>query len=178
MTDHWKPMTDTTCYVHPQRPTTLRCNQCERPICPSCAVRTPTGYRCKECVRGQLKKFDTAQWVDYVLGFITAALLGGLSSLLVGLVGSMAGFFAFLLIAAGTSTAGAIIAEACRFVTRRHRSRPLFLTVAAGMIVGALPALLSVLLTMNIFGLVFLGIYLFVAVPIVYSRLSGFQFFK
>ena len=47
-----------------------------------------------------------------------------------------------------------------------------------GMIVGALPVLLSVLLTMNLFGLVFLGIYLFVAVPLVYSRLSGFQFFK
>jgi hypothetical protein len=171
-------MTELTCYVHPNRPTTLRCNKCERPICPSCAVRTPTGYRCKECVRGQQKIFDTAQWVDYVLGFITAAVLGGLSSLLVGLIGSMAGFFAFFLIAAATSIAGGIIAEACRFVTRRHRSRPLFITIAAGMIVGAIPVILSTLLTMNIFGLVFLGIYLFVAVPIVYSRLSGFQFFK
>jgi len=172
--------TDTTlyCYVHLNRPTTLRCNRCERPICVSCAVRTPTGYRCKECVRGQLKIFDTAHWFDYVAGFFTAAVVGGISSLLVGLIGSMAGFFAFFLIAAATSTAGVIIAEACRFVTRRRRSRALFITVAVGMVVGAIPVIISTLMTLNIFGLVFLAIYLFVAVPIVYSRLSGFQFFK
>ena len=167
-----------TCYVHPDRPTLLRCNNCERPICTSCAVRTPTGYRCRECVRGHRKLFDTATWVDYVAGFFTAAVLGGISSLLVGLIGSMAGFFAFILIAVATSSVGMRIAEACRFVTRRHRSRALFITIAVGMIVGALPVVISTLLTMNIFGLVFLAIYLFVAVPIVYSRLSGFQFFK
>ncbi len=173
-------MTDTplTCYVHPDRPTLLRCNNCERPICTSCAVRTPTGYRCRECVRGHQKLFDTATWVDYVAGFFTAAVLGGISSLLVGLIGSMAGFFAFILIAVATSSVGMLIAEACRFVTRRHRSRALFITIAVGMIVGALPVVISTLLTMNIFGLIFLAIYLFVAVPIVYSRLSGFQFFK
>jgi hypothetical protein len=171
-------MTDSYCYVHPNRPTTLRCNNCERPICAQCAVRTPTGYRCKECVRNQLKIFDTAVWYDYVLGFVVAAVLGGISSLLVGLVGSMAGFFAFLIIILGAPTAGGIIAEACRAVTRRHRSRPLFMTVAAGMVVGALPVIITTLLTMNIFGIVFLAIYLFVAVPIVYSRLSGFTFFK
>ena len=173
-------MTDSplTCYVHPGRTTLLRCNNCERPICTSCAIRTPTGYRCKECVRGQQKLFDTATWVDYVAGFVTAAVLGGISSLLVNLIGSMVGFFAFFLIAAGTSTAGVIIAEACRFVTRRHRSRALFITIIAGMLLGAVPVILTTLLTMNIFGLVFLAIYLFVGVPIVYSRLSGFQFFK
>ncbi len=173
-------MTDTplTCYVHPTRTTLLRCNNCERPICTSCAIRTPTGYRCRECVRGQQKLFDTATWVDYVAGFITAAVLGGISSLLVNLIGSMVGFFAFFLIAAGTSTAGVIIAEACRFVTRRHRSRALFITIIAGMLLGAVPVILTTLLTMNIFGLVFIAIYLFVGVPIVYSRLSGFQFFK
>jgi hypothetical protein len=173
-------MTDTplTCYVHPARTTLLRCNKCERPICTSCAIRTPTGYRCRECVRGQQKLFDTATWVDYVVGFITAAVLGGISSLLVNLIGSVAGFFAWFLIAAGTSTAGVIIAEACRFVTRRHRSRALFITIIAGMLLGAVPVILTTLLTMNIFGLVFIAIYLFVGVPIVYSRLSGFQFFK
>lgn len=173
-------MTDTplTCYVHPARTTLLRCNNCERPICTSCAIRTPTGYRCRECVRGQQKLFDTATWVDYVAGFITAAVLGGISSLLVNLIGSVAGFFAWFLIAAGTSTAGVIIAEACRFVTRRHRSRALFITIIAGMLLGAVPVILTTLLSMNIFGLVFIAIYLLVGVPIVYSRLSGFQFFK
>ena len=56
------------CYVHPNRETSLRCNNCNRPICASCAVRTPTGYRCRECVKGQQKTFDTSEWYDYVLG--------------------------------------------------------------------------------------------------------------
>jgi hypothetical protein len=47
-------MTETVlhCYVHPNRETSLRCNNCDRPICAACAIRTPTGYRCRECVRG------------------------------------------------------------------------------------------------------------------------------
>ena len=29
------------CYIHPNRPTSLRCNRCERPICAEDAVLTP-----------------------------------------------------------------------------------------------------------------------------------------
>ena len=63
------------CYVHPNRETGLRCNRCERPICADCAVLTPTGYRCRECVREQKKVFDTAEWYDYLLGFVVAVVL-------------------------------------------------------------------------------------------------------
>ena len=71
-------MTETTtetlyCYVHPTRETALRCNNCNRPICAACAVRTPIGYRCRECVKGQQKAFDTSEWYDYITGFIVAA---------------------------------------------------------------------------------------------------------
>ena len=55
------------CYNHPQRETMLRCNRCERPICSECAVLTPTGYRCKECIRGQQKTFDTSRPLDLPL---------------------------------------------------------------------------------------------------------------
>ena len=55
------------CYVHPDRETLLRCNNCERPICTQCAVLTPTGYRCKECIRSQQKKFETAENSDLVI---------------------------------------------------------------------------------------------------------------
>ena len=34
-----------TCANHPDRETLLRCNKCGKPICISCAVRTPVGYR-------------------------------------------------------------------------------------------------------------------------------------
>ena len=171
-------MTETLfCYVHPTRETSLRCNNCERPICASCAVRTPTGYRCKECVRDRQKTFDTAEWYDYALGFIIAAVLSGIAAGLVTLVGSI-GFFGLLIISAGASTAGVAIAEGVRAVTRKRRSRPLFITVAAGVVAGALPVILVQFIAGNIFGIVFQVIYLVIVTPIVYTRLSGIQLFR
>lgn len=172
-------MTETTsdtlyCYVHPDRETGLRCKRCERPICASCAQRTPTGYLCRECVRSHHKSFDTAEWYDYALGFITAAFLSGVAAFLVTLIGGI-GFFGWFLIAAGAPLAGAVIAESVRLVTRRHRSKNLFITVAVAVAVGALPVALIQLLTMNLFGMLFQVIYLVIAVPLVYTRLSGIQ---
>jgi len=128
-------------------------------------------------VRGQQAKFDTTEWVDYVAGFFTAAILGGLASVLVGLVSGI-GFFGWFLIAAGAPTAGIVIAEAARFVTRRHRARALFITVIVGSILGTVPAILLQLFFMDLYGLLFLIIYLVIATPIVYTRLSGIQIFK
>jgi hypothetical protein len=47
-----------------------------------------------------------------------------------------------------------------------------------GVVVGALPIALTQLLTLNLFGVVFQVIYLVIAVPLIYSRLSGIQLFK
>jgi hypothetical protein len=173
-------MTDSTtlyCYVHPTRETTLRCNNCERPICAQCAIRTPTGYRCRECVKGQQKIFNTSEWYDYIGGFIVAALLSALGAFLVTLIGGI-GFFGWFLIAAGAPTAGVIIAEGVRLVTRRRRSRTLFITVAFGVVLGALPVILFQLLRFDVFSILFQIIYLVIAVPVVYSRLSGIQLFR
>lgn len=162
------------CYVHPDRETSLRCNKCERPICAQCAVRTPTGYRCKECVREQKKIFDTAEWYDYMLGFIVAAFVSGVASFLVTLIGGI-GFIGWFLIIAAGPVAGVAISEAVRFVIRRRRAKPLFYTVVAGVVIGALPVLLTQLLGMNLFGILFQVIYLGITVPTVYTRLSGIQ---
>jgi len=165
------------CYVHPSRETSLRCNNCNRPICASCAIRTPTGYRCKECVRGQQQTFNTAEWYDYIIGFVAAAFLSGIASFLVTLIGNI-GFFGWFLIAAGSPTAAALIAEALRAALRKRRSRNLFITVAAGVVLGAVPTLLFQLFTFNIFGIIFQVIYLVIATPVVYTRLSGIQLFR
>ena len=165
------------CYVHPNRETALRCNNCNRPICASCAVRTPTGYRCKECVRERQKTFDTSEWYDYVLGLIVAGALSAVATFLVSLIGGI-GFFGWIIIFAGAPTAAVMIAEGVRLVTRRRRSRPLFITVAAGVVLGALPVILYQALTLNLFGILFQVIYLVIAVPLVYTRLSGIQLFR
>lgn len=164
----------TFCANHPGLETSLRCNKCGKPICAKCAVRTPTGYRCKECVRGQLKVFDTAQWYDYLLGFITAGVLGFLASLLAHFVSGLS-FIGWILIIIGAPTAGMVIAEGVRLVIKKRRSRALFITIAVAMVLGALPVIIVNLISFNLFGLIFQGIFLFIATPVVYTRLSGIQ---
>ena len=175
-------MTETTtgtlyCYVHPTRETSLRCNNCNRPICASCAIRTPTGYRCRECVKGQQRLFDTSEWYDYLTGFVVAALLSAVASFLVTFVGGI-GFIGWFLIAAGAPTAAVAITEGVRMVTGRRRSRALFITVVVAVVLGALPIILLQVFSMNLFGILFQVIYLVIAIPVVYSRLSGIQLFR
>jgi membrane associated rhomboid family serine protease len=38
------------CYRHPTRETYIRCNRCDRPICPECMVSAAVGFQCPECV--------------------------------------------------------------------------------------------------------------------------------
>jgi hypothetical protein len=164
----------TFCANHPTVETSLRCNRCGKPICARCAMRTPTGYRCRECVRGQQKIFETAAWYDYPLGFGAAALLGFAASFLASLVSNLS-FIGWILIVVGSPTAGIVIAEGVRLVTRKHRSRALFLTVVGAVVLSALPIIALHLLRLDLFTLIFQGIYLFISVPVIYSRLSGIQ---
>jgi DNA-directed RNA polymerase subunit RPC12/RpoP len=151
---------------------TLRCSKCGKPITPQEAVQTPTGYRCQECVRRQQKVFDTSKPLDAVLGFLIAAIL----SLIGGFITDRIGFFTFLLAPA----TGVGIAEAVRFVTKKRRSKRLFRLTAAGVIVGGLPLILVkgffLLGSLSLFTLLDLGyqiLFLVLAVPSAYYRLSG-----
>ena len=160
------------CANHPGVETTLRCNRCEKPICTKCAVLTETGYRCRECVRGQQKLFETAQWFDYPLVFLVAGGLSFFGSLLVTRIG----FFTILLAPA----AGFVIAELCRLVTQRRRSKRLFQFAALASILGAAPIVLITLVgilfsgSLNSWlGMLWLGIYLFTVPSTVYTRLRG-----
>lgn len=128
------------CANHPGRPTTLRCNRCEKPICSRCAVLTPVGYRCKECIKGQQAAFETARWWDYPAAFLIAALGVGLGVALLRFIG----YWGFLVAPA----VGGGLAEAVRAAVGRRRSRKLPLAAAAG---GALGVLFN--LTLAGFGL-------------------------
>jgi hypothetical protein len=162
------------CANHPQRETYLRCNRCDKPICSECAVLTPTGYRCKECIRGQQKIFETATWTDYPLSIIIAGALGFAGSLLV----SFLGFFALL----AAPIAGFIIGEGVRWVTHRRRSKRLFQVAAASAGIGSLPLLLINLAGLmlgtglnSLISIALQGIFTFLIVSTVYYRLSGIQ---
>lgn len=162
------------CYVHPNRPTTLRCNRCERPICTADAVRTPTGYRCKNCVRELQKTFDTAVWSDYLIGLGLTVVLSFIASAIISAISFIGGFFLILISVGIAAGAGTLIANILLRVIRR-RSRALFFVIAASVVLGALPVALFFLLSGNFFSIIWQGIYVIVATPTVYARFSGIQ---
>ncbi len=155
------------CANHPDVETTLRCNRCEKPICAKCAVLTPTGYRCKECIRGQQKIFNTATWIDYPLVFIVVAVLAFLGSLIADRIG----FFVILL----GPIAGGVIAEVARWVTRRRRSRELFIVATIAAVVGCIPEGLQFALQFSLFGLIWHLAYTILMTSAFYTRLAGIR---
>lgn len=160
------------CTWHPDRETYLRCNRCEKPMCVDCAVKTPTGYRCKECVRGQQKIFETAITQDYVIGILIALALGYIG----GLIATRISFFVIFL----APFAGGIIAEAVRKVIQRRRSKKLFQAVTAAAVIGgmisAIPLLLGLLFgSINLFGIIWMSVYLVLMTSALYYRLAGIQ---
>jgi hypothetical protein len=155
------------CANHPDVETTLRCNKCDKPICAKCAVLTPTGYRCKECIRGQQKIFDTATWVDYPLTITVVAILAFLGSLIAYRIG----FFVILLAPA----AGGVIAEIARLITHRRRSRRLFILAGVAAVVGCLPLGVQFILQLNLLGLLWHLAYAILMTSAFYARLAGIR---
>lgn len=140
---------------------------------------SPTGYRCRECVSSRQKVFETAQTIDYWLAFPAAAILSLIGSLFVARIG----LYAILV----GPIVGTIIAEAVRFVTRKRRSKKLFLTAAAGVIAGCAPTAIfrlfmmgagayfagAEMLVYSAPSLVYLAIYAGLAASTLYYRLAG-----
>ena len=151
------------CANHSTVETMLRCNRCSKPICTRCAVQTPVGYRCKECVGQQQAVFYSGGPLDYVIAGVISLVLGGVASYLMTLLGAW--FFAIIL----GPAVGIGIAELVRLAVRRRRSRYLWIVVAAAMVVGSLPALLLALF--SLWSLVTLGLFLVLAVGAAAARL-------
>ncbi len=146
------------CTVHPTVETTLRCNKCGRPMCLKCAVRTPVGYRCKECVRGQQQVFFNANAADPFVQGAIGLLLGGVAAALAALItrslGMGLGFIGWLIAFWAGSAVGAGIADVAHRAVRRRRSRYGWLVLAgsiaaSGLLVSII--LLSLSLTQAIF---------------------------
>lgn len=163
----------TYCANHPDVETNLRCNNCGKYICAKCAVRTPTGYRCQECVRGHQKKFETAVVTDFFIAFVVSLVLSTIGGYFVTRIG----FFTILLAPA----AGSIIAETVRAATSRRRSPRLFLIAAVGVAAGGAIFVLQpmfLVLTGNVNFLLrslWPLLYTALATSTAYYRLSGIE---
>ncbi len=161
------------CYYHPDRPTTLRCNKCGKPICTECAIRTPVGYRCPDCVREQQDKFYTATSSDILKG-ATVAFLGGMGiGLVIYLVARFLGpfgFFGFLIAFFLGPALGGAVAEMVRRVMGKRHARRFPIVGVIAMIVGIfIVALGSGVL---FWAIITTGIVLVLAATTFYARLK------
>jgi hypothetical protein len=129
----------TFCEVHPDRETSLRCNKCGRLMCPDCAVSTPVGYRCKQCVRKHDDKFFNAEPNDYV---IIAAACGILSAIAAAIVQQIA-LPALLLIFVAIPVGGGIAELGLRLIKRRRGRQTANVALASIIIGGIIGALID-----------------------------------
>ncbi len=159
------------CYRHPQVETGLRCNRCNRPICPKCARRTPVGFRCPECIREQENKYYSGGNLDYL---IAGAIAFPLSLVAAGLFTLILGNFGIWAIFLGVIVAPAVagfIAEAVRRGVGKRRSRYLAHTAAGSLILATVPFLLFLLLMGNFWGLIAPAIFLALGSATILARL-------
>lgn len=173
------------CTNHPTVETLLRCTRCNRPFCVRCLVRTPVGYKCKECLNVQQAGFYTATLVDYAIAGIVsffASIVGGAIAVVVG------GLFLLLEIFYAPIAGGAI-SEAVWRATSKRRGRYIWFAACGMFIVGSAfgamlypliaaitlgrGILLGAILVSSLRSLFNLGflIYLALAIGTVYARL-------
>ena len=163
------------CANHPKVETLLRCNRCGKPICTRCAERTPVGYRCSECVRGQQAVFYTATKTHQATGSVVALLLG----ILLGVVAYFAGQLSWLALFIAP-VAGGLAGEGIFRASGRKRARR-FDWIASGLVaLGALLAFLALYVVLRVLLRGYLDIWLLLwgllfialAVGTAYARLK------
>ena len=156
------------CYRHPDTETLLRCGNCDWPICVQCVVQHPVGIRCVECARSRrLPTFDVtpmyyARAVGAALGIGVGGIIGlVLLSLLVVPLGYV-GFYVRWLALVGF---GYLMGSGVSLAVKHKRGRGL--QWVAGVGVAATVLVAAPLLGLgpnNLFGLLILGVAVYVAV--------------
>jgi hypothetical protein len=121
----------TFCAVHPDRETSLRCNKCERLMCSQCAVQTPVGYRCRECINQIQAGFYNANQADMIITFAVTAVLTGIGGVIVAAVNV---WILFVIIIGFPF--GGFVAEMAMRLTKRKRARNSAVIAAGGAVVG------------------------------------------
>jgi hypothetical protein len=116
------------CYRHRDRETWIRCGRCDQPICPSCAMQGPVGFRCRECGTPAFDPLTSFTARQIVLGALVSLVAGSFAGLVASRVGFFGVFIAFF--------AGGMIAEAVTRVTGYKRGPVMWAIVFGGIVVG------------------------------------------
>ncbi|MBC7240940.1 MAG: tetratricopeptide repeat protein [Anaerolineae bacterium] len=129
------------CANHPTVETVLRCNRCNKPICVECAVQTPVGYRCKECVAELQAHYFNAQAWDYpVAAAVTLFLSIFVGAFLPWLMSMLPYGWLFVFFLTPPISGG--IAEAARRAVGRRRGKYTWLTTSAAGVLGGILGIL------------------------------------
>jgi curved DNA-binding protein CbpA len=154
------------CANHPDVETLLRCNRCGKPICMKCAVQTPVGYRCRECVSNQQKVYFNAVGSDNLIAFGVGLVVTAIAAPLVGLLIGGFGFFGLIIAFIAGSGAGSALAQIIRRSVGRRRGKYLPMFALLGIILGVLLGNIAFFLFLGGFPLFSLPMLLFTALAL------------
>ena len=154
------------CANHPAVETYLRCNKCNKPICLQCAVQTPVGYRCKECVRSQQDVYFNAATGDNFIALAVAFGVVTVATPIVGFFLAVSGFFSWIIAFLAGSAAGSLLAQVVRAAVKRRRSRTMRWFALAGIILGVLAGSLIAIIFLGFNPLRVLAVWIFLALAV------------
>lgn len=163
------------CYRHPNRPTSLRCYNCGKPICSSCAVKTPVGYSCPDCIREKEDAFFNAKSLDYVVAPAIGLVLSLVAGYLVSRFALGGGFFTIIIMVFVGGIAGRFIGQLSKQAIGRRRGRYLPQVMVAMLILGTAVWLLPIFILAgfgSLFAFIGPGIFLFVAGGALFSYMK------
>ncbi|MAT97592.1 MAG: hypothetical protein CL608_10655 [Anaerolineaceae bacterium] len=163
------------CYRHPKRPTSLRCYNCNKPICSSCAIKTPVGYSCPDCIREKEDIFFNARPIDYIIAPAIGLVLSLVAGYLVSRFSLGGGFFTYIIMFFVGGIVGRFIGQLSKQAIGRRRGRYLPQVMVLMLILGTAVWLMPYILLGGFGSLILFlgpGIFLFVAGGALYSYMK------
>lgn len=163
------------CYRHPTRATSLRCYNCGKPICSSCAIKTPVGYSCPDCIREKEDIFFNATTLDYVIAPVIGLVLSLIVGFLVVQFMPSLGWLTIIIAIFVGGIAGRLIGQLSKQAIGRRRGRYLPQVMVVMLVLGTAVWLLPLILLSGFSGLFFFigpGVFLFVAGGALYAYMK------
>jgi hypothetical protein len=160
------------CYRHPSRPTSLRCYNCGKPICSSCAIKTPVGYSCPDCIREKEDIFFNAKPLDYIIAPAIGLVLSLIAGWLVATFATRGGFFTYIILFFVGGIAGRFIGQLSKNAIGRRRGRYLPQIMVGMLILGTAVWLLPAIFVIFFGGVGLSGLFIFLG-PGIFLFVAG-----